>query len=173
MTNESNFKHIPSASGGLAQMVERSLSMREVPGSIPGFSKFFFFENYCYFFFYFWPVARITNRVSAANCGEVDNPFQILASRLCRTCWGMSSLPSRRSGFLTRSYPTNVVSGTGTRDEPLRTSAWEASASAKIADFRSTEMSNVHLAGFSKPLPPNLQSCHYKNLEEEYIGTSI
>ena len=24
--------------GGLAQMVERSLSMREVPGSIPGFS---------------------------------------------------------------------------------------------------------------------------------------
>ena len=31
--------------GGLAQMVERSLSMREVPGSIPGFSTFlnFFF----------------------------------------------------------------------------------------------------------------------------------
>ena len=27
--------------GGLAQMVERSLSMREVPGSIPGFSIFF------------------------------------------------------------------------------------------------------------------------------------
>ena len=26
--------------GGLAQMVERPLSMREVPGSIPGFSKF-------------------------------------------------------------------------------------------------------------------------------------
>ena len=25
--------------GGLAQMVERPLSMREVPGSIPGFSK--------------------------------------------------------------------------------------------------------------------------------------
>ena len=29
--------------GGVAQMVERSLSMREVPGSIPGASKFFFF----------------------------------------------------------------------------------------------------------------------------------
>ena len=27
--------------GGLAQMVERSLSMREVPGSIPGASKIF------------------------------------------------------------------------------------------------------------------------------------
>ena len=33
------------AVGGLAQMVERSLSMREVPGSIPGFSTmgYFFF----------------------------------------------------------------------------------------------------------------------------------
>ncbi len=31
--------------GGLAQMVERSLSMREVPGSIPGISSFFYF--YC------------------------------------------------------------------------------------------------------------------------------
>ena len=29
--------------GGVAQMVERSLSMREVPGSIPGASKFFLF----------------------------------------------------------------------------------------------------------------------------------
>ena len=27
--------------GGLAQMVERSLSMREAPGSIPGFSTLF------------------------------------------------------------------------------------------------------------------------------------
>ena len=35
----SNFLH----NGGVAQMVERSLSMREVPGSIPGASKFFFF----------------------------------------------------------------------------------------------------------------------------------
>ena len=29
-------------SGGVAQMVERSLSMREVPGSIPGASKPYF-----------------------------------------------------------------------------------------------------------------------------------
>ena len=28
--------------GGVAQMVERSLSMREVPGSIPGASKLIF-----------------------------------------------------------------------------------------------------------------------------------
>ena len=34
--------------GGVAQMVERSLSMREVPGSIPGASKslFNFFQFY-------------------------------------------------------------------------------------------------------------------------------
>ena len=34
--------------GGLAQMVERSLSMREVPGSIPGFSirTFFFLYHF-------------------------------------------------------------------------------------------------------------------------------
>ena len=30
-----------SSDGKLAQMVERSLSMREVPGSIPGFSTCF------------------------------------------------------------------------------------------------------------------------------------
>ena len=65
------------------------------------------------------------------------------------------------------------ISGTGTRDEPLRTSALEARACAKIADFRSTEMSNVHLAGFSKTLPPNLQSCRDKNLVEDFNGTSI
>ena len=33
-------------------MVERSLSMREVPGSIPGFSTLtFFFRDLCNFFF--------------------------------------------------------------------------------------------------------------------------
>merc|ERR1711942_490701 len=31
--------------GGLAQMVERSLSMREVPGSIPGSSMSFFHQH--------------------------------------------------------------------------------------------------------------------------------
>ena len=33
----SNF--VPKIQGGVAQMVERSLSMREVPGSIPGISR--------------------------------------------------------------------------------------------------------------------------------------
>ena len=39
-------------SGGLAQMVERSLSMREVPGSMPGFSNsdFFCFSTLFLFF---------------------------------------------------------------------------------------------------------------------------
>ena len=49
-------------SGELAQMVERPLSMREVPGSIPGFSNHTFFShdksdvsypcsNSCYYYF--------------------------------------------------------------------------------------------------------------------------
>ena len=36
-------KEVLMCGGGLAQMVERSLSMREVPGSIPGSSNDFFF----------------------------------------------------------------------------------------------------------------------------------
>ena len=46
------FCHKGTCDGELAQMGERSLSMREVPGSIPGFSKvvvliiFFFFVSY-------------------------------------------------------------------------------------------------------------------------------
>ena len=35
--------------GGVAQMVERSLSMREVPGSIPGASKSLF-DNFVQFY---------------------------------------------------------------------------------------------------------------------------
>ena len=37
--------------GGLAQMVERSLSMREVPGSIPGSSTFFSYITFWNFIF--------------------------------------------------------------------------------------------------------------------------
>ena len=41
-----------------------------------------------------------------------------------------SSLPRTRSlGFITCSCPTNVL-GAGTRDEPLRTSAWDANIDA-------------------------------------------
>ena len=42
-----------SIEGGVAQMVERSLSMREVPGSIPGASKLFFFFFIALIFFFF------------------------------------------------------------------------------------------------------------------------
>ena len=40
--NDMEILYTISQRGELAQMVERSLSMREVPGSIPGFSTFFF-----------------------------------------------------------------------------------------------------------------------------------
>ena len=135
-------------------MVERSLSMREVPGSIPGFSNFFFLPKLLSFFFLLFLPNSSDDKQLVFHCKLLTILFKFLASRtslcLCRACWGMRS-------------PTNVVSGTGTRDEPLRTSALDARASAKIADFRSTEMSDVHLAGFSKTLPPNLQSCRDNN----------
>ncbi len=38
-------KGLLTATGGVAQMVERSLSMREVPGSIPGASSLTFFPS--------------------------------------------------------------------------------------------------------------------------------
>ena len=40
-----NFSNCLCTGGELAQMVERPLRMREVPGSIPGFSKFSFYYN--------------------------------------------------------------------------------------------------------------------------------
>ena len=143
-------------------MVERSLSMREVPGSIPRFSIFSFSSKIIIIFFLLF-LANSSDDKQVFRCKlRLTIFFKFLASRtsLClgRACWGMRS-------------PTNVVSGTGTRDEPLRTSALEARACAKIADFRTTEMSNVHLAGFSKTLPPNLQSCRDKNLVEDFNGT--
>ena len=85
----------------------------------------------------------------------------------------MSNARGMPGGGMLKLRFDRYISGTGTRDEPLRTSALEARACAKIADFRSTEMSNVHLAGFSKTLPPNLQSCRDKNLVEDFNGTSI
>ena len=43
LTNKNLYNYIGFmlVTGGVAQMVERSLSMREVPGSIPGISKLF------------------------------------------------------------------------------------------------------------------------------------
>ena len=50
-------------------MVERSLSMREVPGSIPGFSNFFpiFFKTNSYFFQVFTSVALFNVLISPLN----------------------------------------------------------------------------------------------------------
>ena len=45
LTTVSGIMACYSKSGGVAQMVERSLSMREVPGSIPGASTNFFYSN--------------------------------------------------------------------------------------------------------------------------------
>ena len=45
----------------------------------------------------------------------------------------------RPSTFVTHSRPTNVVSGTGTRDEPLRTTACEArvfTVALPVSDYR-------------------------------------
>ena len=44
------FRAVFKQEGGVAQMVERSLSMREVPGSIPGASNlpFFFLFNFVF-----------------------------------------------------------------------------------------------------------------------------
>ena len=44
LVNQYSFIFLMIAVGELAQMVERSLSMREVPGSMPGFSTFLFFS---------------------------------------------------------------------------------------------------------------------------------
>ena len=43
-----------TTAGELAHMVERSLSMREVPGSMPGFSTFFSFFFFLLDFFHEW-----------------------------------------------------------------------------------------------------------------------
>ena len=72
-------------------MVERSLSMREVLGSMPGFSTFFFFENYyCFFFLLF--LANSSDNKQVFRCKLLRVLFKFLASRtsLClgRTYWG-------------------------------------------------------------------------------------
>ena len=57
-------------------MVERSFSMREVLGSMPGFSTFFFFENYlCVFFLLF--LANSSDNKQVFRWKIVDSPFQI------------------------------------------------------------------------------------------------
>ena len=91
-----------SAIGELAQMVERSLSMREVRGSIPRFSRF------CFLFFLNRMLLKMkSDRVRSERpvnivplpfhrivISPVGKPITILLT--CRTVWtGYSSLPAR------------------------------------------------------------------------------
>ena len=120
-------------------MVERTLSMSEDLGLMSGFSKFFFLRKLLLLFFLLF-LANSSDNKQVFRCKlRLTILFKFLASRtsLClgRTFWGMRS-------------PINVVSGTGTRDEPLRMSTWEA---------QPKYLNNVHLTGFSKTLPPNVQ----------------
>ena len=56
----SSMRHYCCVSDGeLAQMVERSLSMREVPGSMPGFSKENFLFLWSEYDFYFWKLTYL------------------------------------------------------------------------------------------------------------------
>ena len=133
--------------------IERSLSMSEDLGSMSGFSIFFFLWKLLLLLFFLLFLANSSDNKKVCCCKlRLSILFKFLASRtsLClgRTCWGMRS-------------PINVVSGTGTRDEPLRTSVLEA---------QPKYLNNLRLTRFSKTLPPNVQqlplSC--KNLVEEY-----
>ena len=53
--------------GGVAQMVERSLSMREVPGSIPGASNTFFSPFFAKYEKALKKIASSGNRTRAAR----------------------------------------------------------------------------------------------------------
>ena len=97
--------------------IERSLSMSEDLGSMSGFSIFFFLWKLLLLFFLLF-LANSSDNKKVCRCKlRLTILFKFLASRtsLClgRAYWGMRS-------------PINVVSGTGTRDEPLRTSVLEA-----------------------------------------------
>ena len=73
MEKEANYQRINSLlfeaveHGELAQMVERSLSMWEVPGSIPGFSIHLFAISSLSFFFFF--TQKPDRSRNGANCG--------------------------------------------------------------------------------------------------------
>ena len=120
-------------------MLERSLSMSENLRSMSGFSIFLFLRKLLLFFFLLFLANSLDNKQVFRCKLRLTILFKFLASRtsLClgRACWGMRN-------------PINVVSGTGTRDEPLRTSVLEA---------QPKYLNNVHLTGFSKPLLPNVQ----------------
>ena len=64
--------------GGLAQMVERSLSMREVPGSIPGFSNATFFTFVSFFLSFFFPASVFRIVVCLLKTGFLGGRVSLL-----------------------------------------------------------------------------------------------
>ena len=71
--------------GELAQMVERPLRMREVPGSIPGFSKILFYYNKI-------KVLLVASRIFISS-------ILVLVCGIIRLCKPSSLLPNQKSNF--------------------------------------------------------------------------
>ena len=84
----------------------------------------------------FLAIGNNSSRKTFANTPpyiHLDEDFCHVFALVCT-----SSLPrGRDKGFVTRSCPTNVR-GAGTRDEPLRTSAWEATAPDDTVKYDTT-----------------------------------
>ena len=72
--------------GGVAQMVERSLSMREVPGSIPGASKTIFSiylyrksnQLLCYLFHFYFQICYFNNNFGCMWVNKISNYITFL-----------------------------------------------------------------------------------------------
>ena len=76
-----------TVTGGVAQMVERSLSMREVPGSIPGASKFLFYIIFFYFFYIFYLYFLQDSFVSSEWKTQFCIKFLIKDFFFCNLCF--------------------------------------------------------------------------------------
>ena len=76
-------------------MVERSLSMREVPGSIPGFS-ISFFVNALFPFFYFFGLLQEANTL-IATIQEKETEIERVKVSLLTFCSCVSMLYSKQS----------------------------------------------------------------------------
>ena len=104
-----------STVGGVAQMVERSLSMREVPGSIPGASKnvfaiFFFtfkslFEGVTDFLFLSWQLSLNNPPFPQKK----SSPLHVsICKRKIRFFWGRFSAHTQNSHIISQN-PCNIV----------------------------------------------------------------
>ena len=114
--------------------MERSLSMSEDLGLMSEFSIFFFLRKLLLLFFLLF-LANSSDNKQVFRCKlRLTILFKFLASRtslrLSRACWGVRS-------------PINVVSGTGTRDEPLRTSGARKKKTKRKNNNRKPQESNA------------------------------